>query len=63
MFTDKRGDPREVILGFCEENNATILVMGSRGLGFSKRMLVGSVSEYCVQHSTCPVVVVREPSN
>ena len=38
---------------------ANLLVVGSRGMGGVKAMLIGSVSQYCVQHAYCPVVVVR----
>jgi nucleotide-binding universal stress UspA family protein len=39
--------------------NAELLVVGSRGRGALTEMLLGSVSEHCVLHSSCPVVVVR----
>jgi nucleotide-binding universal stress UspA family protein len=39
--------------------HADLLVVGSRGLGGVKGLLLGSVSQKCVQHATCPVVVVR----
>jgi nucleotide-binding universal stress UspA family protein len=39
--------------------NADLLVVGSRGHGAFAGMLLGSVSEHCVAHSPCPVVVVR----
>jgi nucleotide-binding universal stress UspA family protein len=39
--------------------NADLLVVGSRGHGAFVGMLLGSVSEHCVAHSPCPVVVVR----
>lgn len=39
--------------------HADLLVVGSRGLGAVRRLLVGSVSQQCVYHSTCPVAVVR----
>ncbi|KAG5551172.1 hypothetical protein RHGRI_009563 [Rhododendron griersonianum] len=38
--------------------------MGSRGFGATKRDnsgRLGSVSDYCVRHCVCPVVVVRYP--
>ncbi|HUC13609.1 MAG TPA: universal stress protein [Acidimicrobiales bacterium] len=38
---------------------ADLLVLGSRGHGPFVGMLLGSVSEYCASHATCPVVVVR----
>lgn len=38
---------------------AELLVVGSRGHGAFTGMLLGSVSEHCVAHSPCPVVVVR----
>ncbi len=38
---------------------ADLLVLGSRGMGGFKGMLIGSVSHYCVQHADCPVVVFR----
>ncbi|MED6163665.1 Universal stress protein phos34 [Stylosanthes scabra] len=40
------------------------VIMGSRGFGAAKRNAkgrLGSVSDYCVQHCVCPVVVVRYP--
>lgn len=38
---------------------ARLLVVGSRGHGELAGMLIGSVSQYCVTHAHCPVVVVR----
>jgi len=38
---------------------ADLLVVGTRGLGGARSVLLGSVSNYCVHHADCPVVVVR----
>lgn len=38
---------------------ADLLVIGSRGLGGFRELVLGSVSQQCAQHCTCPVVIVR----
>jgi nucleotide-binding universal stress UspA family protein len=39
--------------------HADLLVVGSRGLGGLKGMLLGSVGHHCAAHSHCPVVIVH----
>lgn len=54
------GDPRDVLLAVARE--ASLVVVGSRGRGPVRSVLLGSVSVAVTRHATCPVVVVR-PGN
>lgn len=38
---------------------ALMVVVGARGLGGFKGMMLGSVSQHVVHHAPCPVLVVR----
>ncbi|KAL2481342.1 Alpha carbonic anhydrase 7 [Abeliophyllum distichum] len=47
-----------------ERLGLSAVIMGSRGFGATKKgnnQRLGSVSDYCVRHCVCPVVVVRYP--
>ena len=54
------GHPAFVLLQAAE---GASLVLGCRGHGGFVGALLGSVSQHCVQHATCPVVVIRGPHN
>lgn len=41
--------------------DAALLVLGGRGLGGFKGMLLGAVSYQCLHHAACPIAIVREP--
>jgi nucleotide-binding universal stress UspA family protein len=54
------GKPGEVIVDLAMEEKASMIVMGTRGLGTIRRTLMGSVSDYVIHHAHCPVVVCRQ---
>ena len=56
-----RGDPGRALCALAEQLPARALVMGSRGRGGLKRALLGSVSDYVVRNSPCPVVITGAP--
>ena len=51
-----KGHPADVLVA--EARGADLLVVGSRGLGGFKGLLLGSVSQQCAHHATCPVAIV-----
>jgi nucleotide-binding universal stress UspA family protein len=55
-----RGHPAAVLVD--QTKDADLLVVGSHGRGGFAGVLLGSVSQQCVHHATCPVVVVRTAS-
>jgi len=53
------GAEAEAILKVAENHQADLIVMGTRGFGAVKGLLVGSVSRKVIHLSTCPVMVVH----
>lgn len=54
------GSPAKVLLDAA--HGADLLVVGNRGHGGFTGALLGSVSQHCVHHAECPVVVIRAPA-
>jgi nucleotide-binding universal stress UspA family protein len=52
----RQGQAAEVLVD--EAKDAELLVVGSRGLGGFRGLLLGSVSQQCAHHAPCPTVVV-----
>jgi len=58
------GSSSSLSKGICEyalNNNASSIVVGSRGLSTAKRMVLGSVSSYLVKNCPCSVTVIKKP--
>jgi nucleotide-binding universal stress UspA family protein len=57
--TVREGNTAQILLDVAKD--ADLLVVGSRGHGGLTEALLGSVSQHCVHHAQCPVVIVRRP--
>lgn len=55
----KSGTPYKEIINTAKEEGATLIMMGSRGLGFVEGMLLGSTTDVVVRHSKIPVFVYK----
>ena len=53
------GSVVETITDYAVSEKIDLIVMGTRGMGGFKKMLLGSVSSGVVTHANCPVLVVR----
>lgn len=53
-----KGDPGRSIVDAADDLHCDLIVMGSRQHGSVQRLLLGSVSNYVLHHSSCPVLMV-----
>ena len=54
-----QGNPASVILDYSKQEKFDLLIMGSRGMGKFKELILGSVSNKIVHHSPCAVLLIR----
>lgn len=50
------GSPAQALVE--QSERADMLVVGSRGLGGFRGLMLGSVGQQCAHHANCPVVIV-----
>jgi len=55
------GPPERVIVQHAKDENVDLIVMGTRGLGAVKHLLLGSVAERTIRAAPCSVLVVQDP--
>jgi nucleotide-binding universal stress UspA family protein len=57
------GDPARVLLDAAERHHCQLIVMGARGRGPVKGLLLGSVSQAVLQGARLPVTIVHPPGS
>lgn len=53
------GHPVDAILDAARRKQADLIVLGSRGMGAWKSVILGSVSDGVAHHAECPVLIIR----
>lgn len=53
------GSPKREIINYSKENNIDLIVLGSTGLDAIDRFIIGSTTQYIVNHASCNVIVVK----
>lgn len=59
QYISLAGDSGSIIIERAEKLEASMILMGSRGLGAIKSVLMGSVSNYILHHSKWPVMIIH----
>lgn len=55
----KEGNVANEIIKFAKKDNTNLIIMGSRGLGKTLRLFLGSVSNKLVNSSPCSVLIIK----
>ncbi len=53
------GHPAECIVKYAFQENADLLITGTRGMGGFKNLVIGSVAQKVVCYSSIPVLVIK----
>lgn len=53
------GDPGQAIVKFSIEEEFDVIIIGNRGMGHLKEMVMGSVSSTVVHDAKCPVLLIK----
>lgn len=56
----KQGDPKDIVCEVAEEEDADLIIMGSRGLSRLESILSNSVSQYVFQLTSRPMLLVKD---
>lgn len=54
-----QGRPADKIVEIASTRNIDLIIMGSRGIGGIKGVLLGSVADRVADHAPCPVMIVK----
>lgn len=50
----------QTIINAANKKNVDFIVVGRRGMNTLQRILIGSTSRYVVEHTSCPVLIIKE---
>ncbi|PFX23260.1 uncharacterized protein LOC111333196 [Stylophora pistillata] len=62
LFKEESSRPGEAICKVASDEDAHVIVVGSRGCGTLRRTFLGSVSDYCLHQAHIPVAIIPPPS-
>ncbi|TYS60908.1 universal stress protein [Sutcliffiella horikoshii] len=54
-----QGDPAKTICNFADTQGNDLIIIGSRGLGGLKKLILGSVSDKVTNTANCPVLIAK----